>query len=447
MTPAIATSSTGGSTSLTQYEVTDIRRYNFSYTSGGGRVIGSLAASGAKTLILSPVPVGVNGTDADHYLYISNGTGTAEKVLITGGSAVSGATIGTFHFTTVNAHTGAWTLASATAGMQECYQYQRVFNAIPSIVQMTIPVGITHFYARFTGRDRTIAITGSGSYLSIIYQHDLTSGTIACIESAAQAPRVSLKGFAVQPVGGVSSVTATLYVEDYALGDLIDLTLFSPLIGIDWNALSYGNPIIISNVYVSAAATYGIRLRSSGSGQCAGLLANFYCDGPGSAALDINGTIAGLCITNVYTQATAYGIVINGSTRSANEITIENALIDGPTTAGILCLGGSSTSGTNNIRISNSIIQHDAASNAILIQSIWRVLMNDTSMGNASSQPSMVINTATKISICGVEFHAYSSSSAGALARLIGTNDEIVFKECNFSADATSSPTANPASA
>jgi hypothetical protein len=111
--------------------------YNFPAQTPGG----SLSAGVAATVTLTPVPLGVNHTDAGHYLYISAGTGTAEAVLITGGTALSGATSGTITFTPANTHTGAWTVQSATAGIQEA------IITFPLGADVYIPVGTYTIYA------------------------------------------------------------------------------------------------------------------------------------------------------------------------------------------------------------------------------------------------------------------------------------------------------------
>lgn len=90
------------------------RSYDFTAQSPGGSL-----AIGSNTITLTPVPRGVNGADTGHYLYLSGGTGAAEKVLITGGTAVAGGASGTITFTCVNTHTGAWTVQSASKGIQE----------------------------------------------------------------------------------------------------------------------------------------------------------------------------------------------------------------------------------------------------------------------------------------------------------------------------------------
>ena len=93
--------------------------YHFELISGSSSISGSLTNTGTNSLTLTPVPLGVNGNDANHYLRISGGTGNAETVLITGGTAVSGAASGTIIFTTVNAHSGAWSIKSGSGGIFE----------------------------------------------------------------------------------------------------------------------------------------------------------------------------------------------------------------------------------------------------------------------------------------------------------------------------------------
>lgn len=88
--------------------------YNFpAQTPGGSLGIGS------NTITLTPVPLGVNAANPGHALYISGGAGAAEAALITGGTAVSGASTGTVIVTCANTHSGAWTVTSATAGIRE----------------------------------------------------------------------------------------------------------------------------------------------------------------------------------------------------------------------------------------------------------------------------------------------------------------------------------------
>lgn len=91
----------------------DPREYNFkAQTPGGSLVIGS------NTVTMSPCPRGIKTTTSvASSFYLSGGTGTAESVRLTGGTCTSGATTGTIIFTAVNTHTGAWTVSSATIGI------------------------------------------------------------------------------------------------------------------------------------------------------------------------------------------------------------------------------------------------------------------------------------------------------------------------------------------
>ncbi len=97
---------------LTYYAAAD---YNFPTQTPGGTLSGTVVA----TITLTPCPLGVAGADANHYLRIAGGSGTAETVLITGGSCTSGASTGSVMFTPANNHGGAWTITSASGGIRE----------------------------------------------------------------------------------------------------------------------------------------------------------------------------------------------------------------------------------------------------------------------------------------------------------------------------------------
>jgi hypothetical protein len=107
---------TGNNTTL-QFATKDyvnVVDYNFPAQTPGG----SLSA-GSNTITLTPCPLGVNGTDTNHFIYISGGVGTAEADAITGGSCTSGASTGTITFTAGGTHSGAWNVSSATVGIKE----------------------------------------------------------------------------------------------------------------------------------------------------------------------------------------------------------------------------------------------------------------------------------------------------------------------------------------
>jgi len=114
---------------------------------------------GVNVITLAPVPKGINGTNTNHYLAIAGGTGTAEVVLITGGSAVSGATSGTLAFSCANSHTGAWTIGTATAGIQEAVNS---LDAAGGYIR--VPAGTHTLLAPVAIQKDSVTISGDGFY-------------------------------------------------------------------------------------------------------------------------------------------------------------------------------------------------------------------------------------------------------------------------------------------
>jgi hypothetical protein len=148
--------------------------YNFNPQQPGGSLI-----VGNNNITLAPVPQGVNGTNTDHWLYISGGTGAAEAVLITGGTAISGEPSGTVIVNCGNAHSGAWTIQSATAGIQEALQMVPANGA-----EIHIPAGPQTIYAPITVAIEGTRISGttcnpnSGLVRTTGIVFNVTAGTV-----------------------------------------------------------------------------------------------------------------------------------------------------------------------------------------------------------------------------------------------------------------------------
>lgn len=138
--------------------------YNFPAQAPGGSI-----SVGVNTITLTPVPLGLNATDTGHYVRLSAGTGTAEQVLITGGTATSGSASGTITFTAVNTHSGAWTVTSASAGIQEA-----VVAANGSAVK--IPAGTYAVYAPIYVCQATLK--GDGMFNTILQAQATNQGII-----------------------------------------------------------------------------------------------------------------------------------------------------------------------------------------------------------------------------------------------------------------------------
>src|SRR5215831_2149944 len=130
-------------------------------TPGGSLIVG------LNTITLSPVPQGLSGSDTGHYLYISGGTGTAEAVLISGGTAVSGGASGTVIVSCANTHSGAWTIQSATAGIQEAIQ------ALPTAGYgggtVIIPQGTWTIYGTISITKNCVSLVGAGRFATCLH--------------------------------------------------------------------------------------------------------------------------------------------------------------------------------------------------------------------------------------------------------------------------------------
>ncbi len=128
-----------------------------------------LSLPGAKTITLSSCPWGVRGSETGYWIYIS-GTGTAEPVLVTGGSCLGDGKGGTLQFTTVHGHAAGYTIKSASAGIAEASiaaRYQPRGVAFPSGGKVIAPTG-------------DIAIYGQLTIQSIGQTVEFTGGTQAC---------------------------------------------------------------------------------------------------------------------------------------------------------------------------------------------------------------------------------------------------------------------------
>jgi hypothetical protein len=114
---------------------TDVTEYQFIRINGSDAA-GDLSLAGHNIVTLTPCPLGINGTATNHPLLLDGGSAGPESPTISGGTCTSGAASGTLHFTTASSRTGAWTLQSATAGIQEA-----LVATAPKAVHLYIPCG------------------------------------------------------------------------------------------------------------------------------------------------------------------------------------------------------------------------------------------------------------------------------------------------------------------
>lgn len=159
--------------------------YDFSAQQPGGSLI-----AGLNVVTLTPVPQGVNGANPYHYLYVSGGTGTAEACLITGGTAVPGAASGTVIISCAGPHSGAWTIRSATAGIQEAIYS---VGTSGTRVNVQLPPSTLVTYAPVTVIGQEVCVFGYGQATVIRPQH--TSGRVFYLTAPGNFPPGPPRGF------------------------------------------------------------------------------------------------------------------------------------------------------------------------------------------------------------------------------------------------------------
>jgi len=108
----------------------------------------------------------VSGSEPQYYIYIS-GTGTAEAVLITGGTCSGNGRAGTLQFTNTKAHTAGYTISSASSGLQEALIATRFIPTNPNGASQSgkviVPPGEFKAFARVSIRASNIVVDFSGS--------------------------------------------------------------------------------------------------------------------------------------------------------------------------------------------------------------------------------------------------------------------------------------------
>jgi hypothetical protein len=128
--------------------------------SAGGASGGAMNAVDTQ-VTMTPVPPGVNGTDLRHRLYVSGGTGVAEACLIDGGTGTAGQTSGTIILECDHSHTGAFTISTASAGIEEAA------SALSGKGTVSLPKGTLNIYATMV-LPTTISLIGQGTAATVL---------------------------------------------------------------------------------------------------------------------------------------------------------------------------------------------------------------------------------------------------------------------------------------
>ena len=225
--------------------------FNFPAQSPGGNL-----TVGANVVTLSPVPPGVNGTDANHYLYISAGTGTPEAALITGGTAVAGAPSGTVIVTCANTHSGAWTIQSATSGIQEA-----VVNG-PSGSMIFLPAAFLNIYGPINVPCCGYTLVGQDRYGSALVRQFTGAQTMLTLNSSNIYNVNFMMGAGLMSTGSFLTVSGSnQYVGRLRFTDSSTTNCSDTLIVVDGAFM-----LVMDSIAIFTSTTNGIVWRNRSQG-------------------------------------------------------------------------------------------------------------------------------------------------------------------------------------
>lgn len=307
---------------------------------------GSLVA-GNNSITLTPVPPGVNGTDLGHTLYISGGTGAAEAALITGGSAVAGAPSGTLIVNCANAHSGAWTIQSATAGIQEA------IASLGGAGTVFVPNGSFTIYSTISITHNAVWLAGMGRLASNLQWAGPTTGDVVFFNgtgsSGGNGSSSGIRDIQINGPGTVGSSNYAVRVDQQANFIMRGVMMggFAGGIHITSTGADYQNTYSDVTIYVMHnGGGCGVRIDNGG-----GCFMNIAIGGDaGQAASNTVGfqvqSTGGIWMTSCQTLFVGQGLVINpGSGQDVKFMWVTDCCFDTST---------NSAAGAANINISPS---------------------------------------------------------------------------------------------
>lgn len=334
---------------------------------------GGIVSSGSNTVTLSPCPAGVNGADTSHYLYLTGG-GTPEAVLITGGSCVSGAAIGTVRFTAANSHSGAWVIQSATGGIQEAIWSV----AGTSGANIFVPAGSWQIYAPITfyagnGLANT-AISLYGGGMGSQLHRAFSSGNLLVVGNTAMSAGAEYNVrdlFILTDDNFVTSDGAAVSIQPNAA--FITIQNVEVWNGFDGFVINQSNCKLdhvkffqqAQSVSNHAPSRYGLYLTSStGAGPSSVFIttSDFTTQNPLDSTYSLKAGIQieasdGVQIINSDANGLSGVVLQTNGVSDLNDVYMDNLVIDTVANFGVF-MGGGTPAGTfaGNIRLSNSHI-------------------------------------------------------------------------------------------
>jgi hypothetical protein len=312
---------------------------------------GSLSV-GANTITLSPMPAGVtSGSINVAYLYISGGTGAAEAVLITGWTAT------TVTVTCANTHTGAWTIGSATAGIQEAIFAAGASGAV------RLPAGNVYLYGTVTIPDTwSTSVRGAGMLITSLRARFTDKDVV--VYGGTTGGNVDFGDLSITNDSGTFHTTGSMLKVRYRVDGLVSNVRASYCY--DCFTMERNARALWTNLFASGKR-YGLNVTCGGVAypgcQNQGEVSSFYwiAGDNNTAALHITGATTGLNFIHMFTESGAYGtnnysVLLEASgSDPLNEILIQNSILDGHS-IGVYVVGNGSTCTMNGFQLANNRI-------------------------------------------------------------------------------------------
>lgn len=222
--------------------------YNFSPQTPGGTL-----SAGSNTVSISPGIPGVAGTDINHWLYASGGSGTPGSCLITGGTATSGVA-GTLILNCVSGTSlsGAWTLSSASGGIKEASLYCHITGQSG----VRIPPLNTTVYALLDLSDGC-SIRGTGMMTTYL-NCQMLSRCVQWIGSNQNGANPDIGDFTINyPTPGTSQ--EGLYIQDVGTGNATNINILNSFDVVTLQSVAH----LTVDTLMGGGQRNGINLRSS----------------------------------------------------------------------------------------------------------------------------------------------------------------------------------------
>ena len=206
-------------------------------------------------------------TTNNHYIRISGGVGTAENVLITGGTCSTNLRNGTITFTTANTHTGTWTIGSATGGLQEAVKFTEAqyTGAYQDGGAVLLGPGKTFTYAPTTlAGSPAVAIYGNGQWGSMLYvDSSFTTGDVIRVNNSAvlnsffdlhiARDTASTSGAGIHCTGNQSGtpVFSNVKIETTYVGLWMESCSYARVVNYDYLGNYLQNPSAKAGIWIS----------------------------------------------------------------------------------------------------------------------------------------------------------------------------------------------------